>query len=109
MGTKTRAYQGGQTETEIVNFDTFLSFKYESIKIKKYTEVVKFIKKLIDDNIDKLDSVLPFKMSKTDNIIQLHNILSRWYMTSLSLKLISETNINFDYVIQARFDLQAIH
>ena len=107
MGTKTRAYQGGQTETEIVNVDTFLSFKYESIKIKKYTEVVKFIKKLIDDNIDKLDSVLPFKMSKTDNIIQLHNIISRWYMTNLSLKLISETNINFDYVIQARFDLKS--
>ena len=107
MGTKTKAYQGGQDKTEIINLETFLSFKCEYIEILKYDEVIILIKKFMYNNLDKLDSILPFDMSKSENIIQLHNILCRWYMSNFSLKLINKSDIKFDYVIQTRFDLKS--
>lgn len=105
MGTKTKAYQGGQEETEPVSLSTFNNFKYEKILISDYVDIVKYIENMINKNLEKLNNILPFDIS--DKKVHLHNMLCRWHMANIGFGLVIDSEINFDYVIQTRFDLKS--
>ena len=105
MGTKTKAYQGDQDKTELVSLSTFTNFKYEKILISDYADIVKYIENMIDKNLEKLNNVLPFDIS--DKKVHLHNMLCRWHMANIGFGLVIDSEINFDYVIQTRFDLKS--
>lgn len=107
MGTKTKAYQGGQEETENVSLSTFNNFKYEKILISKYEDIVKYVSNKIEKKLDKLNIILPFDISDKINKIKLHSALCQFHMYQLGLQLVKESEINFDYVIRSRFDLKS--
>lgn len=105
IGTKSKTFQSDQNKTEVVNLSTFNNFKYEKMLISNYDDIKDYVKNIIEENFEKLNDILSLNISSKKVVF--HNSLCRWHMANIGFGLVKDSGINFDYVIQTRFDLKS--